>query len=592
MVSSHSVNLSFTKIAFRLFIGVLFIAAAFTIVPQLTASLASAACDKDATCRQRHGNNPGDKRFCRNPGNNGECQACLNGNSSQCPANHTCQGGACIPNPTATPIPPTATRIPTTPSATPLPVPVSVKITAPTSGTKYPAGDQIVTITAVGTHPSGINYMTFVGNGHGCWNVTSTTSTFTCTGFKYVENEPIQIVATMFPKDGSTPVQSSSIEISRQSTVTPSPGYIESNRASFKLSCLATGTCNSNNDCSGSTPYCVTSSTTASASAKTCKECPTPGSTTGCTNGKVCSPNNTCVTEGSTEPTLTISASPTSINSGQSTTITWSSTNVTSCTASSQQSGAWTGAKGTSGTQTVGPLTYPETHILTLTCTGPNGSITKQAPVTVNGGPSITSEPSQTNLNFKVLLHGIGVSGDNVLPLPSQCARTASSSAVSESCRSNQNPVHPERDLKVDIFNQNNLLVKTVNVKMTYDPVLGGFKATAPLGNDWTSGIYDIQVSSPKYLSRYLTENFTINKDSQVSVPDVALVSSDVNRDDAVNILDWNMIVSCYTFPGEPSPCSPAQIAEADTNDDGVVDDFDMNLLSRELRNLSGSTNN
>lgn len=75
-------------------------------------------------------------------------------------------------------------------------------------------------------------------------------------------------------------------------------------------------------------------------------------------------------------PTLTLSASPTSITSGQSSTLTWSSTNSTSCTAS----GGWTGTKTTSGTQTVSP-TSNTTY--TLTCTGVGGSAVQTANISV-----------------------------------------------------------------------------------------------------------------------------------------------------------------------------------------------------------------
>jgi len=75
-------------------------------------------------------------------------------------------------------------------------------------------------------------------------------------------------------------------------------------------------------------------------------------------------------------PTVTLSASPTSIISGSSSTLTWSSTSATSCTAS----GAWTGTKTTSGTQSVSPTT---TSTYTLACTGTGGSAARSATVTV-----------------------------------------------------------------------------------------------------------------------------------------------------------------------------------------------------------------
>lgn len=66
-------------------------------------------------------------------------------------------------------------------------------------------------------------------------------------------------------------------------------------------------------------------------------------------------------------PTVSLSATPTSISSGQSSTLTWSSTNATSCAAS----GAWTGSKAISGTQAVSPSA---TATYVLTCSGAAGT--------------------------------------------------------------------------------------------------------------------------------------------------------------------------------------------------------------------------
>lgn len=78
-------------------------------------------------------------------------------------------------------------------------------------------------------------------------------------------------------------------------------------------------------------------------------------------------------------PTVTISASPTTINLGQSSTITWSTSNVTSCTAS----GAWSGSQVTSGSVLQTPATTGSQNY-TLTCTGLNGTTSNVASVSVN----------------------------------------------------------------------------------------------------------------------------------------------------------------------------------------------------------------
>jgi hypothetical protein len=84
-------------------------------------------------------------------------------------------------------------------------------------------------------------------------------------------------------------------------------------------------------------------------------------------------------------PTVTLTASQTAINSGDTVTLMWSSINSTSCTAS----GGWTGAKAVSGSQTVSPTTNTT---YSLSCTGAGGtSLLSSVSITVN--PAVVTPP-------------------------------------------------------------------------------------------------------------------------------------------------------------------------------------------------------
>ena len=82
-------------------------------------------------------------------------------------------------------------------------------------------------------------------------------------------------------------------------------------------------------------------------------------------------------------PTLTFTASPTSVAPGRSSTLTWTTTNATACTAS----GDWTGGKptGISRMESTGALT--RTKVYNLKCSGPGGSVEKSVTITVLGSP-------------------------------------------------------------------------------------------------------------------------------------------------------------------------------------------------------------
>ena len=85
-------------------------------------------------------------------------------------------------------------------------------------------------------------------------------------------------------------------------------------------------------------------------------------------------------------PTVTFSASPTSIPNGHSSTLTWTSANATAC------SGAGKGfsPSGPSGSLAVSPgvaTTYG------ITCTGAGGSASKSVAVTVTAEPLVNVPP-------------------------------------------------------------------------------------------------------------------------------------------------------------------------------------------------------
>lgn len=79
-------------------------------------------------------------------------------------------------------------------------------------------------------------------------------------------------------------------------------------------------------------------------------------------------------------PTLTLSANPTSLAYNGSTTLTWSSSNASSCTAS----GGWSGTKTLSDSEIVSGLTATKTF--TLDCTGAGGAVSRSVTVTVTSG--------------------------------------------------------------------------------------------------------------------------------------------------------------------------------------------------------------
>lgn len=97
-------------------------------------------------------------------------------------------------------------------------------------------------------------------------------------------------------------------------------------------------------------------------------------SKSGMTDSAIASARFTII--GSVAPTLTFTGTPTTATPGQTSILTWTSTGAASCTAS----GGWSGAKATSGNETVIPTA---TTTYTLGCTGSGGTVTESTTVTV-----------------------------------------------------------------------------------------------------------------------------------------------------------------------------------------------------------------
>ena len=105
-------------------------------------------------------------------------------------------------------------------------------------------------------------------------------------------------------------------------------------------------------------------------------------------------------------PVITMSANPESIGKGGIATITWSTTDATSCTASGGglASSKWSGKRPTRGTFTTPALTARQSYA--LTCIGNGRSASRSVTVSVAEGPQVTftAKPSSVTIGEKVTL--------------------------------------------------------------------------------------------------------------------------------------------------------------------------------------------
>jgi len=305
---------------------------------------------------------------------------------------------------------------------------------------------------------------------------------------------------------------------------------------------------------------------------------PTPTSTPVPTSTPIPTPT-------SIPPTLTLDADPDIVSYNGSSQLMWTSQNATSCTASN----AWSGTKALSGNQSTGPLTTAKTY--TLICTGPGGSVTRSVTITVLSQPTptptrtptptstpvptntpmptATPVPQATRFNIVAYMHGIGNSGDNANP--------------NSFSLSNKNPVRSQRTVTVEVFDATDTLVLSKSGLVGYNSGTGNFTGVVDMGQAITPGQYNVRIKSPQYLKRRVPGIQTIDSNTTTNLPTFTFITGDVVTDNALNILDYNVIVGCYSDFAPAISCTPQKKLDADLTDDGKVNQFDYNLFLRDL---------
>jgi hypothetical protein len=189
--------------------------------------------------------------------------------------------------------------------------------------------------------------------------------------------------------------------------------------------------------------------------------------------------------------------------------------------------------------------------------------------------PTPTFTPLATKLAFSVSLHGIGNSGDNANPTLSNL--------------SNKQPQFPSRNVIITIYNDTNQLALTKPGIITYNDASGTFNGTIDMGTTLTEGDYTVRIKEATHLRRLIPGIVHLKPDSANNLTPVALVTGDVNGDNTINILDYNLLVDCYSDLLPAVSCTPENKIKTDLNDNGDVNQFDYNLFLREVTVQSGN---
>ena len=111
----------------------------------------------------------------------------------------------------------------------------------------------------------------------------------------------------------------------------------------------------------------------------------------------------------------------------------------------------------------------------------------------------------------------------------------------------------------------------------------GVFKGIINMGTIVKTGSYVLWIKIPQYKRGLIGEKVTITAGVTNELAQKTLIGGDINNDEKIDVLDFNVIASCFEGKGETESCGGKKV-DADLNDDGVVDGVDYNLFLGGLK--------
>jgi hypothetical protein len=138
------------------------------------------------------------------------------------------------------------------------------------------------------------------------------------------------------------------------------------------------------------------------------------------------------------------------------------------------------------------------------------------------------------------------------------------------------------------MINDEQAVVASASGTMTYNDATGTFDSNVKLTTAVSPGRYTFRAGTPMFLKKKVIFSETVHPGKTYTLPVFDLTSSDVDNDNALTILDYNQIITCYRFPNGTNPCSDTDVAAVDNDDNGVIDEFNINLFVRDVSSLQG----
>jgi hypothetical protein len=186
--------------------------------------------------------------------------------------------------------------------------------------------------------------------------------------------------------------------------------------------------------------------------------------------------------------------------------------------------------------------------------------------------PTVTVAPGSTAVSLNLLLHGIGKGGDSANP----------------NSGGNPSPRRTQRNVTVEVYNSQNQLILTKQGNVSFGAANGNFTGQVDLGTTIATGVYSVKVKTTQFLNTLVPGIQSLTQGTVNQLPATVLVNGDIDGNNTLNILDYNILMGCYSDFEPAKSCTAANKSLSDLDDDGDVNQYDYNLFLREITNRAG----
>ena len=109
----------------------------------------------------------------------------------------------------------------------------------------------------------------------------------------------------------------------------------------------------------------------------------------------------------------------------------------------------------------------------------------------------------------------------------------------------NNNPKRPQRQVEVLVINSQGQQVSSISGAVNFDAASGIYKGSITLDSNVPTGSYIIKVRMDNTLWKQIPGIQTITAGETTETPVTKLTTGDINQDNVIDLLDYNLMISC-----------------------------------------------